>query len=289
MRSKGRQQAPRPSGAGGHSYINSAALGKAGIAAGWLLAFACVVSGLAFAGPVLRERVSTARPEGALEVEFLGAPPWMRDEDLAPLAAIVRDQLSGGPFDRTGLEAAAESLKATGWFDAVRQVRRATWDRVEVDAAWVEPCALVRDQLGDHLIDRNGRLLPRSYVAGAGPAFVRLEHPSAARPTVLGVEWPGADIAAGLALLRTIEDHPWRTQIASIDLEGVARGGPLRIRTTRDAVLRWGRAPGDGSAAEVPSAQKLLYLQFLYRTYGRIDAFGESTIDLTSDYVGTRS
>jgi hypothetical protein len=46
--------------------------------------------------------------------------------------------------------------------------------------------------------------------------------------------------------------------------------------------------PGTEAAAEVPSAQKLRYLDMLVSQYGRIDGAGPQSIDLSGDYVGSR-
>lgn len=213
----------------------------------------------------------------------------MTPHDLAPLEEMVRDQLDGGPFDRDGLRVAADALRSSGWFVSISQVRRSALDAVEIHARWVEPTALVRDRDGDHLIDAEGRLLPRSYKPGAAPSFPRIEGVRAARPDSPGLRYAGGEVAAALALLAVIDDRPWRTQITAVDVSRHAREGVLDLRTSRDTVIHWGRPPGEPSPSEVPTRQKLAYLQFFYDRFGRIDAVGDGTLDVTGDYVGSRS
>lgn len=244
--------------------------------------------GAAIAVPALVARADQARPAEQISVHFVDAPSWMAPADLAPLEELVREQLSGSPFDHEGLRVAADGLFASGWFESISQVRRASLGEVEVLGVWVEPTALVRDKDGDHLIDARGRLLPRSYLPSSAPAFPRILGVTVPRPSAPGERYAGAEVPASLALLRAIEDRPFRPQIAAIDATNHRTDGALYLLSSREIRIRWGRAPGDGSAAEVPTQNKLTYLQFLYDRYGRIDAVGEGEIDLTGDYVGSR-
>lgn len=259
------------------------------ISSAWTLAIVGAGIGAAIGVPALAARADRARPEGLIAIRFPDAPGWMTPQDLAPLEETVRDQLNGSPFDAEGLRVAADGLRASGWFEAIEQVRRTSLDSVEVRARWVEPTALVRDADGDHLIDGRGRLLPRSYRAGAAPAFPRIEGARSARPAAPGLSYRGGEIAAALALIESFSDRAWRGQVAVVDVSRYPSHGVLSLRTGRDTVIHWGRAPGETTAAEVPTRQKLSYLQFLYDHYGRIDAIGEGTLDVTGDFVGSRS
>ncbi|MBM4112055.1 MAG: hypothetical protein FJ253_01575 [Phycisphaerae bacterium] len=282
------RRAPHPAAAGA-AFSRLASVRTLALSAAWILAIGGAVLGASIGVPALAARADRARPEGTIRVHFPGAPNWMTPQDLAPLEETVRDQLTGSPFDQEGLRVAADGLRASGWFAAIEQVERTTLDSIEVRAVWVEPTALVRDPDGDHLIDAEGRLLPRSYRAGAAPAFPRIDGASAARPAAPGMRYKGGDVDAALAVIAAIADRPWSTQVAAIDVSRYRRDGVLSLRTGRDTVIHWGRAPGEPTAAEVPTRQKLSYLQFLYDHYGRIDAVGEGTLDVTGDFVGSRS
>ncbi|MBX3354904.1 MAG: cell division protein FtsQ [Phycisphaeraceae bacterium] len=260
----------------------------AGIAAAWVAALVGGATVIVATVPSLVARADLARSSDGIRVNFVNAPVWMTPADLAPLEELVREQLSGSPFDQDGLRVAADALFATGWIETLSQVRRSALGAVEVRATWAEPAALVRDDDGDHLIDSRGRLLPRSYLPAAAPAFPRITGVRAPRPVAPGERYGGGEVTAALALLRVLDERPFRAQIASVDTSRYRDDGSLTLRTTRDAKLRWGRAPGEGSAAEVPTHQKLSYLQFLYDHYGRIDAVGDGELNLTGDFVGMR-
>lgn len=279
---------PRPEARGRDDAAlwRRARLGAAALA--WTGALLGAGVGATIAVPALVARADTARPIGPIEVRFAAAPSWMTEQDLSPLVELVREQLTGSPFDQDGLRVAADALRASGWFESIAQVRRTALGEVEVTAAWVEPTALVRDRDGDHLIDGHGRRLPRSYLSSAAPAFPRVIGAQAPRPDAPGMKYSGGEVPAALALLRALDERPFRSQVAAIDVARHRTDGTLTLISTRDARLRWGHAPGEGTAAEVPTNQKLAYLQFLFDHYGRIDALGEGELDLTGDYVGSR-
>jgi hypothetical protein len=91
-----------------------------------------------------------------------------------------------------------------------------------------------------------------------------------------------------MALARLIDERPWRSQVAWIELGETAKDGCLRMKTSRGCTVKWGRAPGREGAAEVPARQKLEYLGWLNDHYGRIDAGCEDQLDLLSDYATVR-
>jgi len=254
---------------------------------GWCTALLGSALGAAVAVPALAARADTARPASRIEVRFVDAPSWMSPADLGPLEDLVRDELSGSPFDHDGLRIAADALRASGWFESISQIRRRSLDSVEVTGFWAEPAALVRDADGDHLIDTRGRLMPRSYLPGSAPAFPRIIGVRSPRPAVPGQRY-GGDATAALALLRVLDGLPFRPQIAAVDLSRYPSDGTLSLLTSRDVRIHWGRPPDEARAAEVSTAQKIMYLQYLYDRDGRIDAVGQGEIDVTADYVGAR-
>jgi hypothetical protein len=259
------------------------------VAGTWTSVIVAVAFGLALGVPALRAEALALRPEGPMRVVFEDRPTWMTDGDLSPLAELVDRPLSGSPMDRAGLAAAREALLASGWFEEIRQVRRTGSDEVSIEATWATPFAVIREDGYDYLVDMRGRLLPRCYKAGTAPrGFLRIEGARQPRPTSYGTPWPGDDVSAAMALARLIDERPWRSQIAWVDLSGVPTDGCLRLKTTRNCTIKWGRAPGREGAAEVPARQKLEYLGWLQDHQGRIDASCEDQIDLLNDYVGVR-
>ena len=266
------------------------ALRPALVAGAWATTLIGSALALGMGVPALRRQAMSNRIDGPLQVVFTDRPDWMTDAELAPMAEEATKPLtSGSPMDRAGLDQVRNSLLATGWFDDVRQVRRSGSAEVTVEADWSVPFAVIREDGYDHLIDIHGRLLPRCYRPGTAPrGFLRIEGAQRGRPKAYGTRWPGEDVASALAVARMIEDRPWRSQVAWIDLTETARDGCIRLKTSRDVTLRWGRAPGKEGSAEVPARQKLEYLGWLFDHHGRIDAGSEQQIDLMNDYVGVR-
>ncbi len=259
------------------------------VAGAWATTLIGSALALGMGVPALRHQAMSNRVDGTLGVVFNDQPSWMTDAELMPLATEAAKHVTGSPMDRAGLAQAREALMATGWFEEVHQVRRSGTSELTVDADWVTPFAVVRDDGYDYLVDLNGRLLPRCYRPGTAPrGFIRIEGAVQPRPKTYGTRWGGDDVKAALAVARLIEDRPWRSQVAWIDLSETARDGCIRLKTSRDVTLRWGRAPGQEGAAEVPARQKLDYLGWLFDHQGRIDAGCEQQLDLMNDYVGVR-
>lgn len=227
----------------------------------------------------------TASP---VEIVFRELPPWMQGDELERLSCIVTESISDDPLDRAGLVHARERLLATGWFESIAQLRRREMDRIEVVGAFVTPAALVRRGERDHLIDADARLLPRSWPAGQGPALGVIVGASSDLPRHPGETWAGADLSAALAVLAVVDRQPWAAQIEAIDLFGFGADRSVRMLTNRGTAIRWGRAPGEERAAEVPAAMKLDYLMLHYRKYGHIDGGLSGEVDVSQDVAVVR-
>ena len=259
------------------------------VAGAWAATLIGAALALGMGVPVLRAEALASRSDAPLRVRFENRPAWMNDGELGPLADTVGEHMRGSPMDRTGLSAAKDALMNTGWFEEVTQVRRSGDDEVTVEATWAIPFAVVREGGYDHLVDTQGRLLPRCYRPGTAPrGFIRIEGMTQARPITYGTPWPGEDMGSAMALARLIDERPWRNQVAWIELGETAKDGCLRMKTSRGCTVKWGRAPGREGAAEVPARQKLEYLGWLNDHYGRIDAGCEDQLDLLSDYATVR-
>jgi hypothetical protein len=259
------------------------------VAGGWATMLIGAALALGMGVPVLRADALERRPEGHITVAFSDRPVWMTDGELGPIADLVAEQIPGSPMDRTCLERAREALASTGWFEEIRQVRRSGANEVVVEGEWSVPFAVVREGGYDHLVDMRGRLLPRCYRPGSAPrGLLRIEGATRPRPQAYGTPWPGDDLAAAMSVARLVSEAPWRAQVAWIDLSETGQDGCIRLKTTRNCTVKWGRAPGREGAAEVPSRQKIEYLGWLHDHYGRIDAGCEDQLDLLTDYVGAR-
>jgi len=260
----------------------------AGLCAGWTLAAAVAVWAFGWWVPGLRHAASAAIREGRIEVVFSDAPRWMTAGDIAPLQELVLREAGRGAYDQVGCAQARAALLASGWFTDVSQVRRTGPGDIVVDAEFAVPFALVVDVAGEHLVDVDGQLLPRSYLPNTAPAFPRIIGASLPRPAHPGQPWMGADVAAGMGLARLVESQRWRGQVVGIDVSAFKDRHVMDLLTDSGCRIVWGRAPGAEAAAEVPAAQKLKYLAYLHETTGRVDAGRSGQLDLSVDYVGSR-
>ena len=260
----------------------------AGLCAGWTCAAGIAIWAFGWWVPGLRHTAAAAVREGRIEVVFSDPPRWMTAADIAPLQELVLREAGRGAYHQTGCAKARTALLESGWFTSVTQVRRTGSGDIMVDAEFAVPFALVVDAAGEHLVDVDGRLLPRSYVHGTSPAFPRIVGSSVARPTRPGQPWMGADIAAGLGLARLVESQRWRGQVVGIDVSAFKDRHVMDLLTDTGCRIVWGRTPGEEAAAEVPAAQKLKYLAYLHDSSGRVDAGCARQLDLSVDYVGSR-
>ncbi|HWB20459.1 MAG TPA: hypothetical protein VG711_09185, partial [Phycisphaerales bacterium] len=151
----------------------------------------------------------------------------------------------------------------------------------QITAQYPIRCTFVRDDAGDHLIDPHGVLLPQTDPLGSHTDCIVLASPHFARPARPGQLWEGADIAAGISLLKVIYSKPWAKQIREIDLSAYNRDNSLALITDKSSMILWGASPGDAAPLEATTSEKLHRLDLLFQTYRRIDANLSGTLDIT--------
>lgn len=257
-----------------------------------------LIAGLAVGVPMLRSQsVIIIDPEN-LRIDLEDKPAWLRGSDLESVHSAVRRAVSTDlyegnlvridPMDQQQLSRIATEVIHTGWFTSIDQVTRTSNDAISIKASFVRPVALVQWKDQAHLIDDEGRLLPRLYQIGQTPPLPLIIGVTLNPPLVMGQVWPGADIGAGLALAELIGMQPWKSQVDGIDVGQFNRHERLMIRTGNGCLINWGRPPGREGAAEVPSSQKIRYLSFQDSRYGAIDNGCIDQLDISIDYVGTR-
>jgi hypothetical protein len=251
----------------------------------WGVGLAGTAIGLAVWVPKLLER-TTERPLPApIRVVLGGAPDWLPADERTAMQRAVLRSVGSSPFDRDGLAEAREAVRRCGWMPEVTQVRRSDVDEVVVEGTWAIPFALVCDAQGEHLVDTRGRLLPRQYPAGKGPRLMRILGASTPRPAAFGEAWQAPEVSAARGVAALMADRPWRRQVATVDMTAFSRDGTIRFATDTGCAVVWGRAPGEESASEVPSTQKLAVLQLAFDRTGRIDAGQPTSIDLRGDFT----
>lgn len=264
--------------------LNAQSLHRMGMGMAWTAAVVAIIGTWMLGVPRLQAFASQERYSGSVNVRFVDPPRWFNGSLAQHLLQTAEMNLDGDPMRRDDLVACREALLATGWFESIAQVRRVAPDQVEIEAQFARPYAVVRDDDGDHLVDVVGRLLPLKYDLGARTNFIAITGAHFKRPQQCGEVWEGADIIAALRLLNVIDQQPWRNQVTHVDVTNHVNGEPIRLRTDKDSAIIWGNAPGEEAALEVLADGKLKRLNFLFKTYGRVDA-GETggELDITNE------
>lgn len=266
-----------------------------------IIAFAaCVGAAVVMARRYVDQRV--AAPVGLLRIVLLNKPAWMSDFLAQQIAATV-PRAAGSTFDHELLVAAAAKLKTNPWVRDVHSVRRAFGERpgdtLEVDCEFRAPIALV--QWGDYywLVDGDGMKLPEQFASNHVPRIVlgrdgrmniRIIEGVKQPPPATGQRWVGADLTAGLGLVKLLYGKPYTEELVTINVANFAgrkdsREAQLVLRTKYATEVRWGR-PLDAKDffAEVPVSQKLESLKSVVEQYGRVDA-GHEWVDIRYDKV----
>lgn len=256
---------------------------RTGVATTWLAAVVAAIVGWIYGVPQLESRVSAASINTAnriVDVEFIGAPSWAEGDLEAMLAHTARMHLSPDPLAHDELIDARDALIGTGCFEAVHQIRRVSGSLVEVHATFLSPYVVVRHANRDWIIDRAGRLLPPNYRASDRTHFLAIQGVRYDPPSEPAQRWDGTDITAALQLARVLDPQPWVGQIDAIDVTGYMHGQPIRLITDRSSVLIWHSPPGEETAGEVDTAEKIRRMTYMFERWGHVDAGYENEVDL---------
>lgn len=261
---------------------------KSTLAIAWLACIAALIIAWILGVPKLQAFASQRNfvDPHRITISFINPPMWVKGDLSDSLMRTASMQLNGDPLQRRDLADMRTALLETGWFDSIEQIRRVSEDQVEISAHFVTPYAIIRDDKGDHLVDVSGKLLPKNYQRGARTNFIAIAGAHFHRPQRSGMQWEGADVTAGLKLVGLIEQQPWRSQVAEIDVSGYLKDGPIKLRTDNQSTIVWGGPPGEEPALEVLAGGKLQRLNFLYEKYQRIDggqSGGGGELDITGE------
>lgn len=214
---------------------------------------------------------------------------WLPPEEAARLDATLRAELAESrTLDRRSLSRAARALDATGWFSGPVQLRRPSRGEIVVETPLRRPVAFVRLGESALLVDRTATLLPWSLPAGSAEGLgIVIRGASLPPPARPGEIWPGGDLAEAVRLVGVLAGREWSEEIASIEIEAIARGGPAILRTRGGTAIVWGRAPQSATASEVPVATRLAYLDRVHAAQGDLEAPPGRRFDLRLDYLAT--
>lgn len=223
-------------------------------------------------------------------------PEWTLPEVEGELQDLILNAVHDHPKSprvREGLVEAHRGLQRSHWFKRIDRLRWEDPRTVVVEGQWERPAAWVTVSIDgrerDVLVGTDGRRLPLD------------QEPSDGRPRIVGVEPNsipeigdhfGDEVVAGIALHRLLSSFPWNDQISSVDVSGLASSTEgLVIRTNRECSIIWGASPETRvDASEVTVRQKIDFLNYFDRSFGRIDAkcsriSGAGRVDLRIDYA----
>ena len=253
--------------------------------AAWVLSIAGVITLWIMGVPRLQAYATQSQYESEIEIRFDERPAWIKDEIQATLMRTAGANLTGDPLRQDDLALIRVALLNTGWFRNITQVRRVNPTLIQISAEFAQPYAVVRDFEGDHLVDIDGRLMPRTFPIGGSAKLTPIVGSHYDKPLNPGQFWQGTDITAALDLLTYISEADWNKQVAAIDVANYSANQPMKIITDSGCEIIWGRGPGEAIAAEVTTEQKLAYLDYHYREYGHIDRGFPNRLDISGPVV----
>ncbi len=213
----------------------------------------------------------------AKSVDELTWMPRQLREDLLARAYAALDR-EPDPFAPAAVAAIGQTLTASGWFDGPPRVERGGPGELRITGKWRLPAAAVRTGDKEILVGWDGRPLPVVYErAGASgmqfiagpiqdPAMLSTSQPDCSKA------WPGGDVEAGLELLALLARQPYSKQVAGVEIGSHKDEKSLEIISRDGGRIVWGGRPTKPLIGEASTEAKLGKLEWLARTYGRIDA-----------------
>lgn len=235
------------------------------------------LAGVAFGIEPLKNRVGELRAD-PLVVEFAwpklvgtkDGGTWMNPTEQDRLRAVALANLTTDPFDRASLERTQDALSATGWFREAPTLQREPGGVVSIRGSWRSPAAVVRHGGWDHLVARDGALLPVRYPIGAADALPVILNTYTGPPRSrdggagYGQLWAGGDITAAISLFDALRRSDRYASVSAIDVSRYVPEGLLTIVTTSGGRVVWGAAPGAGAPGEVSDSVKLERFENLF-------------------------
>jgi len=228
----------------------------------------------------------------APQVVLVNRPAWMSDFLAEQIAKTAKPAGTHSSFDHQLLVDTVSLLKANPWIRDVKQVRRAygvkPGDTLEVDCEYRAPVALVHWKDYFWLVDGDGVKLPEAFTAADVPRImigqdkklnIRVIDGVRAAPPESGAKWAGEDLKAGVELVKLLFAKPYTEEIDKVDVGNFAhrlnaKGSQLVLITKYNTEVRWGQPIAVGNEdffVEVTPAQKLMYLEAIYKEKGRVD------------------
>jgi hypothetical protein len=233
-------------------------------------------------------------------------PTWMSDALANKILRVAAPDVAHSAFDHQLLVNTASLLRnhpdSAPWVKSVTSVRRIYGERpgdtMEIDCEFRSPVALVKWDAYYWLIDGDGILLPEQYTPAdlrkvmydGNHLSLRIIEGVMSAPPESGQKWQGADIAAGIDMIKLLYGKGYADEVERINAANFGgrqdpREAQLVLITRYQTQVRWGRpVNAKDYFVEVSPAQKLDYMARLVQQFGRVDA-KHSAVDLRFDRV----
>lgn len=220
----------------------------------------------------VQDRILRAFPDA--NVEFVDIPPVLESLARNDLDAAVAGLFEAAWTEPDLCRRIARRLATVGWIERVRYVRRLSDATFKISADYRIPVAMVQQDDGFLLVDRQAVRLPGVY--RYDPAWLLIQGVQAPAPEP-GVTWAGEDIRAALAIVSLIAGEPFAHQITAVLVNNYGGrenrlAAHIELATDRaGGRIRWGSAPGR-EIEENTAEAKIALLRANYTATGRCDA-----------------
>lgn len=224
--------------------------------------------------PALNRAKDAPAPKSMDERTWL--PAQLREELLAKAYAAIKQEPD--PFSPEAVRGVGEAMLASGWFEGSPRVERGGPGELRISGKWRTPAAAVRVGDKEVLVAWDGRAMPVVYdrIGSSGMMFISgaVDEPPMLAPGVpdCSKNWPGGDVQSGLELISLLTAQPYVKQVAGVDVGRHKDEKSLEIVSRDGARIVWGGKPSKPLIGEASTESKLGKLEWLNRTYGRIDA-----------------
>ena len=221
-------------------------------------------------------------------VSLINTPQWMSeprfgfvfdDIETVTLQAVCPDaENPPSPLDGLPLKTAAKDLRESSmWISKLYQVRRIGTNKIEIDADYREPVALVASADGYVAVDEAGFVLPMvlqtHQVANYDIPLI-----NGVGNIEIGKASDSSRLHAGIAVANLIRYEPYANQIACINVSSINSYGQTQVvLQTEQGEVVWHKAPGKEGSTDVSAAMKIERLRKLAsdpQTGGYIDYGG---------------
>lgn len=253
-------------------------------------------------------------------VVLANRPNWMSDLVYQQICTAARPTQARSALDSQSLREVVETLqhnpRISPWIKDIHHVKllygRKPGDTLEIDCEYRVPVALVhwlsKADTGEatldryYLVDAEGVSLPERYppedlgkvVYGRnGRMNIRVIEGVSNPPPLPGKAWSGNDVRAGLEMVRALAGYTYTEEIMKVDVTNFTgrvdeREANIVLWTnhTPPTQVRWGLPESDKASdiSEIPARAKMLYLETLFRQFGRVDA-GKPWVDIRLEKI----